>query len=70
MSESKPVTIPFAAHFKLSADLSPITEEEAEHMSSVPYSSAVSSIMYAMVCTRHDISYAVSVVSRYMACPG
>src|SRR5436190_17999813 len=69
MSESKPVTIPFAAHFKLSSDLSPITEEEAEHMSSVPYLSAVGSIMYAMVCTRPDISHAVSVVSRYMACP-
>ncbi|XP_075088088.1 secreted RxLR effector protein 161-like [Nicotiana tabacum] len=39
-------------------------------MSSVPYSSVVGSIMYAMVCTRPDISHAVSVVSRYMACPG
>src|SRR5438270_107917 len=58
MSESNLVTIPFAAHFKLSANLSPITEEEVEHMSSVPYSSAVGNIMYAMVCTRLDISHA------------
>nr|CAD1816982.1 unnamed protein product [Ananas comosus var. bracteatus] len=34
-----------------------------------PYSSAVGSIMYAMVCTRPDISYAVSMVSRYMTNP-
>lgn len=35
-------------------------------MSRVPYPSAVGSIMYAMICTRPDISQAVSVVSRYM----
>ena len=35
-------------------------------MSHVPYASAVGSIMYAMVCTRPDISHAVSIVSRYM----
>ncbi|KAF2303953.1 hypothetical protein GH714_025070 [Hevea brasiliensis] len=69
MNNAKPVTILFATHFKLSADTSPKTDEEMEHMSSVPYSSAVGSIMYAMVCTRPDISHAVSVASRYMACP-
>ncbi|KAF2308539.1 hypothetical protein GH714_010443 [Hevea brasiliensis] len=69
MNNTKPVTIPFATHFKLSADMSPKTDKEMEHMSNVLYSSAVGSIMYAMVCTRPDISHAVSVVSRYMACP-
>ncbi|GKA43986.1 retrotransposon protein, putative, ty1-copia subclass [Tanacetum coccineum] len=39
-------------------------------MSKVPYSSAVGSLMYAMVCSRPDLSYALSVVSRYMADPG
>ena len=38
-------------------------------MSRVPYVSAVGSMMYAMVCTRPDISQALSVVSRYMANP-
>ncbi|XXG58369.1 hypothetical protein AAC387_Pa04g0693 [Persea americana] len=70
MQSSKPVNTPLAAHFKLSAALSPQTEEEVEHMSRVPYASAVGSIMYAMVCTRPDISHAVSVVSRYMDNPG
>ena len=36
----------------------------------VPYSSAVGSLMYAMVCTRLDISHAVEVVRRYMNNPG
>ncbi|KAF2294751.1 hypothetical protein GH714_016024 [Hevea brasiliensis] len=48
MNNAKPVTIPFAAHFKLSADMSPKIDKEMKHMSSVPYSSAVGSIMYAM----------------------
>ena len=39
-------------------------------MSKVPYSSAVGSLMYAMVCTRLDIAHAVGVVSRYMNNPG
>ena len=39
-------------------------------MASVPYASAVGSLMYAMVCTRPDITHAVGVVSKYMANPG
>ena len=69
MQQSNPVSTPLAAHFKLSAALSPKSKEEKEYMSHVPYSSAVGSIMYAMVCTRPDISHAISVVSRYMANP-
>ena len=38
-------------------------------MTLVPYASVVGSLMYAMVCTRHDIAHAVGVVSRYMANP-
>lgn len=34
-------------------------------MSRVSYSSVVGSLMYAMVYTRHDLSYIVSVVRRY-----
>lgn len=39
-------------------------------MAEIPYTSAAGSLMYAMVCTRPDISQAVSVVSRYMHNPG
>jgi hypothetical protein len=39
-------------------------------MSKVPYSSAVGSLMYAMFCSRPDLSYAMSLVSRYMTNPG
>ena len=36
----------------------------------VPYASAVGSLMYAMVCTRPDIAYAIGVVGRFMSNPG
>ena len=39
-------------------------------MSRVPYASAVGSLMYAMVCTRPEISHAVGFLSRYMSKPG
>ena len=39
-------------------------------MSKVSYSSAVGSLMYAIVCTRPDLSYTMSLVSRYMSNPG
>ncbi|CAL9112903.1 unnamed protein product, partial [Musa textilis] len=70
MKNAKPVSTPLASHFRLSAAQSPQSFEEEEYMVKVPYSSAIGSIMYAMVCTRPDISQAVSVVSRYMSCPG
>ena len=41
-----------------------------DYMSKVPSASAVGSLMYAMVCTRHDIAHAVGVVRRYMNNPG
>ena len=39
-------------------------------MSHVPYASAVGSLMYAMVCTRPYIAYAVGVLSKFMSKPG
>ncbi|XP_068466694.1 secreted RxLR effector protein 161-like [Phaseolus vulgaris] len=38
-------------------------------MAKVPYANAVGSLVYAMMCTRPDISQTVSVVSRYMHNP-
>jgi len=38
-------------------------------MSRVPYANAVRSFMYAMICTRPDLTYAVSTVSRFMSNP-
>jgi hypothetical protein len=69
MENAKPVSTPLVNYFRLSTSQCPRTVEETEDMSKVPYTSVVGCLMYAMVCTRLDLAYAVSVVSKYMANP-
>ena len=38
-------------------------------MSNIPYASTIGSIMYAILCTRPDVSYALSITSRYQSDP-
>ena len=59
MQECKPVKVPIHVGVNLSTDQFPKTHEEEEDMSHIPYASAVGSLMYAMVCTRLDISHTV-----------
>uniref|UniRef100_A0A2N9FX16 Integrase catalytic domain-containing protein n=1 Tax=Fagus sylvatica TaxID=28930 RepID=A0A2N9FX16_FAGSY len=66
MKHAKLVSTPLGGHFKLSKKSCPSSNKEKENMASIPYSSAVGSLMYAMVCTRPDIAHAVGVVSRFM----
>jgi len=55
-NNTKFVSTPFVYHFKLKATMSFTTIEEHEYMTHVPYASAVGSLMYAIVCTRSDLS--------------
>ena len=63
MHDAKSVSTPIAPHFKLSALECASTDEDFEYMSRVPYSSVVGSLMYAIVCSCPDLSYAMSLVS-------
>ena len=69
MNEGKPVSTSLGSHFKLSKEQSLKTEEERDHMRKVSYASAIHSLMYAMVCTRLDIIYAVGIVSKFISRP-
>ncbi|CAM8906690.1 unnamed protein product [Rhodiola kirilowii] len=69
MGNAKLVLTPIAQHFKLQKDQCPKSEKDISYMQEVPYSSAVGSLMYAMVCTRPDLAHSVSLVSRFMANP-
>nr|GEU83116.1 retrovirus-related Pol polyprotein from transposon TNT 1-94 [Tanacetum cinerariifolium] len=66
----KSVKMPLGGHFKLSLKDFLVRYCDVERMSKVPYANAVGSLMYLMVCTRPDMAYAVSVVSKYLANPG
>jgi hypothetical protein len=70
MQDIKPMDTLVDKSLSLSSDIYPKTLEEKEKMSRVPYASAVNSLMYAMMCTRSDICYAVGLVSRYQSNPG
>ena len=54
----------------LSRELCTKTQDERDRMSRIPYASAIGSIMYAMLCTRFDVSYALSMMSKYQVDPG
>ncbi|RVW31340.1 Retrovirus-related Pol polyprotein from transposon TNT 1-94 [Vitis vinifera] len=55
--KAKLVSCPLGSHLKLSSKQSPSSEKEKEEMQKVPYASVVGSLMYVMVCTRHDIAH-------------
>ncbi|KAK8619616.1 hypothetical protein V6N13_135898 [Hibiscus sabdariffa] len=69
MEKSKRGFLPMRHGISLSKEMCPSTPQERERMSQIPYASAIGSIMYAMICTRPDLSYALS-ISRYQANPG
>lgn len=70
MADCKPMDTPISKGQTLSLDMCPKTSQERERMLKVPYANAIGSLMYAMMCTRPDICYAVGLVSRYQSNPG
>ncbi|KAK9036766.1 hypothetical protein V6N11_021694 [Hibiscus sabdariffa] len=70
MEESKSGFLPMRHGISLPKEMCPSTPQEKERMSQIPYASAIGSIMYAMICTRPDLSYALSMTSLYQANPG
>ena len=70
MQDSKKGFTPFRYGINLSQDQCPMTVEEKEYMKTVPYASAIGSLMYVMLCSRPEICYSVGIVSRYQSNPG
>ena len=70
MQDSKRDFFPMSHGIKLSESQCSTTKDERERMDKIPYASAISSIMYAMLCTRPDFSCALSMTSRFQLDPG
>ena len=70
MQDSKKGFVPFRVEKSLSSNQRSRTNTEIERMRGISYASAVGSLMYAMLCTRPDICFAVGMVSRYQSEPG
>jgi hypothetical protein len=65
MQNSKKGFLPMAHGITLSKKQCHTDPDEQERMRVIPYASAIGSIIYAMICTRSDVSYALSAMSRY-----
>ena len=70
MDQSKKWLLPVLQGVKLSKTQCPVTAEDRERMSVVPYAFAIGSIMYAMLCTRPDVSLAKSMAGMFQSDPG
>jgi hypothetical protein len=60
MDKAKKGFLPMLSGKILSKAQCPATAKDRETMSNVPYALAIGSIMYAMLCTRPDVSNALS----------
>ena len=65
MYDCKLMDTPVKRNLSLSLDMCLKSVEEKEQMSKAPYSTAIQSMMYAMMCTRLDICYVVGLASRF-----
>ncbi|XP_038970582.1 secreted RxLR effector protein 161-like [Phoenix dactylifera] len=70
MQNCAPGDVPIVKEDKFSKAQCPRNELERESLKNIRYASTVGSLMYAQVCTRPDIAYAVSVLSRFQSNPG
>ena len=70
MQHSKRGFLPMSHGIKLNKYQCPTLKDERERMDKIPYASAIGSIMYAMLCTRPDVSYALIMTSRFQSDPG
>ena len=69
MFNAKSVGSPLAVDCNLNSGQCLKSEKDKAKMRRVLYASTVRSLMYAMFCTRLEISFAVGTVSRYMSNP-
>ena len=70
MDGNKRGYLPMSQGIHLSKRMSPKTLKERNKMSSISYTSVIGSIIYAMLCTRPDVAYALGIVSRFQTDPG
>ena len=70
MQNSKRGFLPMCHGISLSKTQSPTMQDERDHMSKIPYASTIGSIMYVMLCTLSNVSYALSMTRRYQSDPG
>jgi hypothetical protein len=65
MHACNPTPAPIVKGDKYGSFHSPRNQYEIDQMKSVPYASAVGSLIYAQVCTRPDLAFVTEMLGRY-----
>ena len=69
MQDSKRGFLQMSHGIKLSKSQCPIMKDERERMDKIPYAYAIGCIIYAMIFTRPNVSYALIMTSRFQSDP-
>ncbi|KAL0411894.1 UNVERIFIED_CONTAM: Retrovirus-related Pol polyprotein from transposon TNT 1-94 [Sesamum latifolium] len=70
MKDCSPSVAPIVKGDKLHLNQCPMNDLEREQMKDIPYASAIGSLMYAQVCTKSDIAFAMGILGRFQSNPG
>ena len=70
MKDCSPSVAPIVKGDRSNLNQCPKNDFEREQMKNIPYASAVGSLMYAQVCTRLDIAFAMGMLGQYQSDPG
>ncbi|KAL0334044.1 UNVERIFIED_CONTAM: Retrovirus-related Pol polyprotein from transposon TNT 1-94 [Sesamum angustifolium] len=69
MKDCSSSVAPIVKGDKLHLNQCPRNDLERKQMKDIPYASAIRSLMYAQVCTKPDIAFAVGILGRYQSNP-
>jgi hypothetical protein len=70
LGNAHPISTPLDPGISLTDTQSPTHSSEIEEMRNIPYKQLIGSLLYIARMTRPDITFAVSLLSRFMANPG
>ncbi|RZB86556.1 Retrovirus-related Pol polyprotein from transposon TNT 1-94 [Glycine soja] len=70
MKDCSPSVAPIVKGDRFNLNQCPRNDFEREQMKNIPYVSVVGSLMYAQVCTRPDIAFAIGMLGRYQSNQG
>ena len=65
-----PISTPLDPNVLLSKEQCPKTKDKKQHMKTIPYLHGVILLMYAMIGTHIDITYAAQCLSQFSSNPG
>ena len=70
LTNSMPVATPMVTGATFSTADSPSTPTQVMHMHRIPYTEAISSVLWPVIVSQPDAAFVVSILSQFMQNPG